>query len=199
MDLDVVMRSSDCPYIVQFYGALFREVSPPVRVQEAARLCAVSPVLVSVPGRLLDLYGTNGYLARQVLQICVLFAKRRDSRGDIRKNNASSKCCAWRVSRLNVLDSWLLSVLQTVKALNHLKENLKIIHRGEDPPGGDFCRSLVTASAHRCVFSSSQTSSRPTSSSTGTATSSCATLASAVSWWTPSPKPETRAADRIWL
>ncbi|XP_029695477.1 dual specificity mitogen-activated protein kinase kinase 4-like isoform X1 [Takifugu rubripes] len=25
MDLDVVMRSSDCPYIVQFYGALFRE------------------------------------------------------------------------------------------------------------------------------------------------------------------------------
>lgn len=27
MDLDVVMRSSDCPFIVQFYGALFREVS----------------------------------------------------------------------------------------------------------------------------------------------------------------------------
>uniref|UniRef100_A0A8D3AQR3 mitogen-activated protein kinase kinase n=1 Tax=Scophthalmus maximus TaxID=52904 RepID=A0A8D3AQR3_SCOMX len=25
MDLDVVVRSSDCPYIVQFYGALFRE------------------------------------------------------------------------------------------------------------------------------------------------------------------------------
>lgn len=27
MDLDVVVRSSDCPYIVQFYGALFREVT----------------------------------------------------------------------------------------------------------------------------------------------------------------------------
>ena len=26
MDLDVVMRSSDCPYIVQFFGALFKEV-----------------------------------------------------------------------------------------------------------------------------------------------------------------------------
>ena len=26
MDLDVVMRSSDCQYIVQFYGALFKEV-----------------------------------------------------------------------------------------------------------------------------------------------------------------------------
>ncbi|KAL5004012.1 hypothetical protein ScPMuIL_017468 [Solemya velum] len=25
MDLDVVMRSNDCPYIVQFYGALFKE------------------------------------------------------------------------------------------------------------------------------------------------------------------------------
>ena len=27
MDLDVVMRSNDCPFIVQFYGALFKEVS----------------------------------------------------------------------------------------------------------------------------------------------------------------------------
>ena len=27
MDLDVVMRSSDCSYIVKFYGALFTEVS----------------------------------------------------------------------------------------------------------------------------------------------------------------------------
>ncbi|TWW81697.1 Dual specificity mitogen-activated protein kinase kinase 4 [Takifugu flavidus] len=33
MDLDVVMRSSDCPYIVQFYGALFRE---PERIDPSA-------------------------------------------------------------------------------------------------------------------------------------------------------------------
>lgn len=26
MDLEVVMRSNDCPYIVQFFGALFKEV-----------------------------------------------------------------------------------------------------------------------------------------------------------------------------
>lgn len=26
MDLDVVMKSNECPYIVQFYGALFKEV-----------------------------------------------------------------------------------------------------------------------------------------------------------------------------
>lgn len=38
------------------------------------------------------------------------------------------------MSRLDFLDSWRPSFLQTVKALNHLKENLKIIHRGEDPP-----------------------------------------------------------------
>lgn len=25
MDLDISMRTSDCPYTVQFYGALFRE------------------------------------------------------------------------------------------------------------------------------------------------------------------------------
>lgn len=25
MDLDISMRSSDCPYTVQFYGAMFRE------------------------------------------------------------------------------------------------------------------------------------------------------------------------------
>lgn len=27
MDLEVVMKSNDCPYIVEFYGALFKEVS----------------------------------------------------------------------------------------------------------------------------------------------------------------------------
>lgn len=27
MDLEVVMKSNDCPYIVRFYGALFKEVS----------------------------------------------------------------------------------------------------------------------------------------------------------------------------
>lgn len=27
MDLDVVMKSNECLYIVQFYGALFKEVT----------------------------------------------------------------------------------------------------------------------------------------------------------------------------
>lgn len=38
MDLDVVMRSSDCPYIVQFYGALFREVGALFPAAAAAAL-----------------------------------------------------------------------------------------------------------------------------------------------------------------
>lgn len=39
MDLDVVMRSSDCPYIVQFYGALFREVR--FRLETSPPPCAL--------------------------------------------------------------------------------------------------------------------------------------------------------------
>ncbi len=42
----------------------------------------------------------------------------------------------------------LLCVLQTVKALNHLKENLKIIHRGE-PTSDAF---LILLYAFRCLF-----------------------------------------------
>lgn len=42
MDLDVVMRSSDCPYIVQFYGALFREVRGLLRVQNAAAVLVLT-------------------------------------------------------------------------------------------------------------------------------------------------------------
>lgn len=41
MDLDVVMRSSDCPYIVQFYGALFREVKRLFRTRNAAAAAAL--------------------------------------------------------------------------------------------------------------------------------------------------------------
>ena len=101
MDLDVVMRSSDCPYIVQFYGALFREVtskltfsSALVKVLLFSSLCqpvdSHAPALC-VSGRLLDLYGTYGYLVRQILQIRVWLIRRRDSRGNIRKNNISGK------------------------------------------------------------------------------------------------------------
>ncbi|XP_023586753.1 dual specificity mitogen-activated protein kinase kinase 4 [Trichechus manatus latirostris] len=83
MDLDVVMRSSDCPYIVQFYGALFREV------------------------------GMN-YLGFKFFYENVHSGNRApsDSSGVVAKRDF---------------------FMETVKALNHLKENLKIIHRDIKP------------------------------------------------------------------
>lgn len=51
MDLDVVMRSSDCPYIVQFYGALFREVRRLCRPQEAAAAALLFLTRLPLPSR----------------------------------------------------------------------------------------------------------------------------------------------------
>lgn len=92
----------------------------------------------SIAGWLLDLYGTYGYLLRQILQICILLIRRRDSRRNIRKNNISCKFLGFYFPSLQKIKKLLLfsatkhciCILQTVKALNHLKENLKIIHRG---------------------------------------------------------------------
>lgn len=57
MDLEVVMKSNECPYIVQFYGALFKEV---------VLICCVlfCFIVVVVLGRLLDLHGIDGYIFR---------------------------------------------------------------------------------------------------------------------------------------
>ncbi|KAG8006512.1 Dual specificity mitogen-activated protein kinase kinase 4, partial [Nibea albiflora] len=84
MDLDVVMRSSDCPYIVQFYGALFREGD-----------CWICMELMATS---LDKFYKFVY--------CSL--------DDVIPEEILGKI-----------------TLATVKALNHLKENLKIIHRGK--------------------------------------------------------------------
>jgi hypothetical protein len=45
MDLDVVMRSNDCPYIVKFYGALFKEVSNLMKLLYFVVLCSLSGCL----------------------------------------------------------------------------------------------------------------------------------------------------------
>lgn len=91
MDLDVVMRSSDCPYIVQFYGALFREVTLTRFSSQSVSFFPFLKTPSSVSGRLLDLYGTHGYLVRQILQVRVLLTERGDSRGNIRENNVSGE------------------------------------------------------------------------------------------------------------
>ena len=99
MDLDVVMRSSDCPYIVQFYGALFREVW--LNLTDLKRttlyylclLCSDKKLTAGslFLGGLLDLYGAYVYLIRQILQICILCIRWRHSRGNIRQNNISGE------------------------------------------------------------------------------------------------------------
>lgn len=107
MDLDVVMRSSDCPYIVQFYGALFREVTHVSAAHSQTDFVPfVSNVWIfCVSGRLLDLYGTYGYLVRQILQICILLVRRRDSRRNIRENNIS---CKFKLSRFSKIKRLIL-------------------------------------------------------------------------------------------
>ncbi|XP_069785603.1 dual specificity mitogen-activated protein kinase kinase 4-like isoform X8 [Narcine bancroftii] len=86
MDLDVVMRSSDCPYIVQFYGALFREGD-----------CWICMELMSTS---FDKFYKYVY----------------GSLDDVIPEEILGKI-----------------TLATVKALNYLKENLKIIHRDIKP------------------------------------------------------------------
>ncbi|KAI1232276.1 hypothetical protein IHE44_0006723, partial [Lamprotornis superbus] len=61
MDLDVVMRSSDCPYIVQFYGALFREPTSSIaNLQSVAAQVHPFPGLLKCAGHALILLCCSG-------------------------------------------------------------------------------------------------------------------------------------------
>ncbi|XP_013393529.1 dual specificity mitogen-activated protein kinase kinase 4-like isoform X2 [Lingula anatina] len=91
MDLDVVMRSNECPYIVQFYGALFKEGDCWICME----LMAVS--LDKFYRFIFGSYGTL-HLHPRIEE---------DILGKI--------------------------TVATVKALNYLKEKLKIIHRDVKP------------------------------------------------------------------
>ncbi|BFZ02853.1 hypothetical protein BsWGS_05892 [Bradybaena similaris] len=86
MDLDVVMRSNECPYIVQFYGALFKEGD-----------CWICMELMDIS---LDKFYkfVYGHLGSFIPE--------------------------------NILGKITVA---TVKALNYLKEKLKIIHRDVKP------------------------------------------------------------------
>lgn len=67
MDLEVVMKSNDCNYIVQFYGALFKEVGAKYEKrnydQSAFSIYVYELQLFSLTGRLLDLHGIDGHIA----------------------------------------------------------------------------------------------------------------------------------------
>ena len=60
MDLDVVMRSSDCDYIVKFYGALFTEV------------ITLSPFQMTLKGNDNDYYCNQGGAGRCLSFLVVL-------------------------------------------------------------------------------------------------------------------------------
>lgn len=57
-ELKIIIQSQNCEDIVRFYGALFQDV----------RYDADMMLLIWDLGRLLDLHGTDGHLARPVLQ-----------------------------------------------------------------------------------------------------------------------------------
>lgn len=84
MDLEVVMKSNECPCIVQFYGALFKEVSQILKSLICILLTKSINFIVKFrfisKGRLLDMHGINGYFIRQVLQIHLREIERKDTR-----------------------------------------------------------------------------------------------------------------------
>ncbi|KAJ7407348.1 dual specificity mitogen-activated protein kinase kinase 4-like protein [Willisornis vidua] len=180
MDLDVVMRSSDCPYIVQFYGALFREFTMeqdlPMHISTSWHLereglgaqCppipAKSSFLFSVEFSSLP---TGQMLKLKVKSFCGVGIHLSPPEGSIQRSQESlmekhvNGSSAWFGLAHILGDCWICMelmstsfdkfykyvysvlddvipeeilgkiTLATVKALNHLKENLKIIHRGE--------------------------------------------------------------------
>lgn len=103
MDLDVVMKSNECNYIVQFYGALFKEVN-----NECCNYTFYD-----------DLYLQGD---------CWICMELMDTSLD--------KFYKFIYERLNqrIPEPILGKIaLATVKALNYLKEELKIIHRDVKP------------------------------------------------------------------
>lgn len=145
MDLDVVMRSSDCPYIVQFYGALFREVwqsrTVPKRTTPSPLTCwgeltcgslfqGDCWICMELMSTSLDKFYKYVYCAledvipEEILGKITLAVRRW-------LTVCSEIWISFCVHHEKVTAGVLLCLQQTVKALNHLKENLKIIHRGK--------------------------------------------------------------------
>ncbi|KAE8574051.1 Putative Dual specificity mitogen-activated protein kinase kinase hemipterous-like Protein [Halyomorpha halys] len=102
MDLGVVMKSNDCPYIVKFYGALFIEGD-----------CWICMELMDTS---LDKFYKFIY-RHLVTQIPESVIGKIAVAGDSR----------------NIIVEMYLLPFQTVRALNYLKEHLKIIHRDVKP------------------------------------------------------------------
>ncbi|XP_069785597.1 dual specificity mitogen-activated protein kinase kinase 4-like isoform X3 [Narcine bancroftii] len=139
MDLDVVMRSSDCPYIVQFYGALFREKwraegqIQMIGTEDQADVSWLCPSLLGIVAS----YPPHTAKRAQLINISQFLEGKGDCWICMELMSTSfDKFYKYVYGSLDdVIPEEILGkiTLATVKALNYLKENLKIIHRDIKP------------------------------------------------------------------
>ncbi len=151
MDLDVVMRSNDCPAIVQFYGALFKEVAIIVLnswvtlLEKFDCLKEMSPTTTTTHTMLQG----DCWICMELMSISLdKFYKYVNNSlnssipeeilGKITVAVSNFPCiiCERSTDKFHCFKSSqnyfaILFLLQTVSALNYLKEKLKIIHRGK--------------------------------------------------------------------
>ncbi|UYV62263.1 MAP2K3, partial [Cordylochernes scorpioides] len=128
MDLDVLMRTSDCDYTVTFYGAMFREVRP----QRMPCVCASS--LYCCAGGCLDLHGGDGHVSRQVLPQGVQCATHHPG-----EHPQQNDLLCWYLeivacSSIGNIGEVIWTVPNiVVRALHYLHSNLRVIHRDVKP------------------------------------------------------------------
>lgn len=107
MDLDISMRSSDCPYTVHFYGALFREGD--------VWIC------MEVMDTSLDKFYPKAYKNNRVINEDILGKVGRAHRTQYMQHVN------------NVHFRYLQIAVAVVNALYYLHANLKVIHRDVKP------------------------------------------------------------------
>lgn len=123
MDLDVVMKSNDCSYIVQFYGAIFKEGDCWIGFHRIQINLSIS-------------FTGETFLGMEIMSTSLdkfykyLFDFRKIQSKVIPSN--SRFVCESQKQRIpeNILGQITVA---TVHALNYLKEKLKIIHRDVKP------------------------------------------------------------------
>ena len=119
MDLDVVMRSNECQYIVQFYGALFKEVRFVHNYRATAKVNYTYTVLILILAfsktKYISFLQGDCWICMEVMSIS-LDKFYKYIYGPLQE--LIPECIIGKIT------------LATVKALSYLKEKLCIIHRG---------------------------------------------------------------------
>lgn len=111
MDLDISMRTSDCPYTVQFYGALFREGD--------VWIC------MEVMDMSLDKFYSKVYKHGRSIPEDIL--------GNISFAVSAEKCSILQRNKVQFVLSNGARIFQVVSALHYLHSQLRVIHRDVKP------------------------------------------------------------------